>query len=302
MSLRACPYCESSDTRTDYSCGGDEILRCPACDLIFRASRGDEEAWVRYYRQQYHQDYGEEQEGPQREVIYGEALDVIGSLVPTGTLFDIGAGSGAFLAIASSRGWNVSGQEISSGGCITAREKYGIELIQADIPDLRLEPDTYHAITLVNVFDHLVEPWPLLERIYRALKPGGVLYVRVPNGGLHRNGLRLSMALPCAFLRDRVRRYFVLHRYHFTPDFVRRALVRAGFGSVIVQPSVPSRGIPYTGLRQDERCTVLALKKLVPRIASVAYGISGGRLMWSPSMNVCAIKDGKPDLRGRVIV
>lgn len=291
MPLPVCPYCASSDTRRDYSCGGDEVLRCPACDLLFCGSRGDQQRWNDYYRRRYSEDFGQEQEGRDREVIYGDALDAIERLAPKGPLFDIGAGSGTLLAMARSRGWTVSGQEISSGGCRLARERHGLELVQADVAGLKLDSDAYHAITMVNILDHLVTPWPVLDCAHRALRRGGVLYIRVPNGGLHRFGLRLSMTLPGPLLRDGARKLFVLHRYHLTPDFLRRALGRAGFGSVIVRPAVPSRGVPYLRLRQGERRAILALKRLIPPVAGAAYGISGGRLVLSPSMSICGVKD-----------
>jgi SAM-dependent methyltransferase len=290
MSQQACPYCGSQNAQAAYRQASGSVVRCPECDLIFRATRGDDEQWAQYYRLHYFRDFGEEQEGPRREVIYGEALDAIERLGPKGALFDIGAGSGTLLAMAASRGWAVSGQEISTESCRLAGQRHGLELIQADLKDLSLAPGAYQAITMVNVLDHLPEPWPLLEKSYRALRPGGVLYVRVPHGGFHNLGLRLAAAVPESVWNGRIRNFFVLHRYHITPRFIRTALGQLGFRPVIVRPSAPSRGVPYAGLRRDERCAQITLKWIAPMLSSVAYDLSGGKWVLSPSIHVYGMK------------
>ncbi|MCX5835240.1 MAG: class I SAM-dependent methyltransferase [Deltaproteobacteria bacterium] len=290
MHMTACPYCGSQRTRKWYTYEGDSVNRCSKCDLVFRGCSGDEIAWEEYYRKHYFQDFGEEQEGPGRLVIYGETLDAIDHLVPKGPFFDIGAGSGTLLAMARNRGWTVSGQEISSGSCRLARERYGLELIQEDLKALHLPSETYCAVTMVNILDHLAEPWPLLEKIHRALKPGGVLYIRVPNGSLHSLGLRISDAVLYPPLKEKIQKFFVIHRYHITPRFIRKALGRCGFETVIVRPSVASRGVPYRHFNRDERRVLLALKKVVLPFARALCRVSAGEVMLSPSISIYGIK------------
>jgi len=43
------------------------------------------------------------------------------------------------------------------------------------------EPDTFDGATLIHVLEHIVEPKPFLEKIKRALKKDGILYIEVPD-------------------------------------------------------------------------------------------------------------------------
>ena len=284
--MRACPYCGSQRTRKWYTYEGDSVNRCSKCDLIFRGCSGDEGAWEEYYRKHYFQDFAEEQEGSLRASIYEEVLEIIGRNTTEGALFDIGAGSGTLLAMAKERGWSVAGQEISVDSCRAAREKYGLELLQKDLKTLRLPSDAYDAVTMVNIFDHLIEPWFLLEDIHRALKTGGILYIRVPNGSLHSLGYRLSSIFPPGSLREKVQKFFVLHRYHISPRFIRALLGRNGFRPVVVGPSTVSKDVPYSTFTKSERRLVVGLKSLFPVFSRALSRLSTGEIILSPSIHV----------------
>ena len=99
---------------------------------------------------------------------------------PPGTLLDIGAGRGRFVAQARAAGWEADGIEPSLRGVEGARAR-GVELRQAGIDDADVAPGSLDAAALWHVLEHLDDPGAALERIAGWLRPGGLLVVGVPN-------------------------------------------------------------------------------------------------------------------------
>jgi SAM-dependent methyltransferase len=153
--------------------------------------------------------------GPILSRFDGVRLALLGP--PRGTLLDIGAGRGRFVASARAAGWSASGIEPSARGVEAARSVYGLELERASLADAS---GTYDAISMWHVLEHLDDPGGALARVASLLPAGGVLLVGVPN---------------LASVQARVGRgrWFHLdlprHRTHFTPAGLRSLLERHGF-------------------------------------------------------------------------
>ncbi|GHC44362.1 class I SAM-dependent methyltransferase [Ulvibacter litoralis] len=95
----------------------------------------------------------------------------------TGTLLDIGAGTGEFLKVAKENNWTVSGIEPNEKARGIASEK-GIDL-ENSIDDL--QGNVYDVVTLWHVLEHLPDLENTLQKIEAFVKPGGVLIIAVPN-------------------------------------------------------------------------------------------------------------------------
>lgn len=288
---RRCPYCKSTRTRWYYAFDNETVRYCSDCNLIFRQRKGGEQEIVEYYRSGYYREWGEDQEGPLRKPIYLDALRFMEGHVNKGALLDIGAGSGTLLALARDRGWNAAGQEISCDSCRMAKERHGLELINENLKDMDWGVSRYDAITMVNVFDHLLDPWWVLGKAFNALRRGGIIYIRVPNGSIHSCLYRISDAIPVTCLKEKMRKFLVIHLYHLTPHFFIKLLKDNGFGCIAIRISKASTGSPYLSFSKGEALWLVVMKKYFSILPNLIYELTKGRVIVSPSINVYAFKD-----------
>ncbi|AXT52002.1 class I SAM-dependent methyltransferase [Aquimarina sp. BL5] len=95
----------------------------------------------------------------------------------TGTLLDIGAGTGDFLIEANKKHWQVIGIEPNEQARALAKEK-GIVLE----PDAtKLSSNSFDIITMWHVLEHVPDLSAQIKELKRLLKPGGHLIIAVPN-------------------------------------------------------------------------------------------------------------------------
>ena len=100
-------------------------------------------------------------------------------------VLDIACGSGgAVLSMAETfplsrfTGVDLSAEAIAAGRAeVAARDLRNVTLVQADAAELWLE-DTYHLITAFDAIHDQARPARVLERVYAALRPGGVFLMQ----------------------------------------------------------------------------------------------------------------------------
>lgn len=99
---------------------------------------------------------------------------------PGARLLDVGCGNGNFLEFARRAGWQVRGVDLDPIAVAAARTR-GLDVLEGAIELLDAESACYDRITLSHVLEHVFDPWDLLARCHRLLKPGGVLWLETPN-------------------------------------------------------------------------------------------------------------------------
>lgn len=100
---------------------------------------------------------------------------------PPGKLLDVGCGDGTFLHLMRSKGWDVDGIDFDPKAVETAKRKFGLALRHGDLRAASLPADTFDAVTMSHVIEHLPQPVEMLAEIKRILKPGGRLIMTTPN-------------------------------------------------------------------------------------------------------------------------
>lgn len=98
-----------------------------------------------------------------------------------GSLFDVGAATGFFLKIAQNRGYKVSGVEMSTHATKKAQEA-NLDVSSGDMMALNLASESFDIITMLDVVEHMTEPFVELLEAKRLLKLKGLLVVNAPNG------------------------------------------------------------------------------------------------------------------------
>jgi 2-polyprenyl-3-methyl-5-hydroxy-6-metoxy-1,4-benzoquinol methylase len=117
---------------------------------------------------------------------YGESKrKEIVHLIPEGvrSMLDIGCGCGAFGGyVKSIKNIEVDGVELNS----LAAKQAATKLRQVHVIDIDREPNwapgqTYDLITLLDVLEHLQDPWSMLQRAAKWLSHNGYLLATIPN-------------------------------------------------------------------------------------------------------------------------
>jgi SAM-dependent methyltransferase len=135
-----------------------------------------------------------------------------------GTVLDVGCGSGAFLDDMRALGWRSVGLEPDPNAARLARSR-GAEVWEGTVETVSAPTALFDAVTMNHSLEHTHDPAAVIRTLCGWLKPGGVLWVAVPNflSGLHRHYGRHWVAL------DPPR-----HLVHFTPQALRQLLEGAG--------------------------------------------------------------------------
>jgi SAM-dependent methyltransferase len=150
------------------------IVRCDFCGLVRSDPTVDTEVLARLYAQSSF-DYGDEISGLQKT--YGKylrKLKLFGG--QKGSLLEIGCGNGFFLQEAKRQGYKiVRGVEPSTQACDQAPRSVKANIVCDIMRTGVFEPDSFDAICLFQVFDHIPEPNALLQECFSVLKPGGLI-------------------------------------------------------------------------------------------------------------------------------
>lgn len=100
-----------------------------------------------------------------------------------GRLLDVGCSAGLFLELAAAQGWSVFGVEPSTWLAHLAQKRFGSRVFNTSIEDIGLATESFEAITLWDVLEHVRDPGVVLRKTAGLLKPGGILALNVPDIG-----------------------------------------------------------------------------------------------------------------------
>jgi len=224
-----------------------------------------------------------------RAALFKRVIDRIEKKKKPGHLLDVGCGRGVFLQIARRRGWSVTGIDLSADSIREAEKFLEGRVFCATVDSLATD-QSFDVVTLINVLDHMLDIRKEIFCIRAALKDGGLLYLRFPNGLFHASLLRLAERI---HLTDVMQRLVVFHEYALTPKFTRHILQEAGFSEVSIHNS------PLAGSSVYQRIPAMRMFSDLLNHAGLLFTstldfCSGGRFIIGPSLEVTAVKSGSP--------
>ncbi len=187
----ACPYCRSGQTTiVQWKNRIWQLRRCDACSLNFRFPKDDSLENINFYQKKYRQenvtDLPQEEDVPfhisNRFKSIGKDLTVhletIRAMVPGGRVLDYGCSWGYGVYQFCEAGYQASGFEISR-----PRVEYGQRALKLNLTsDVDTLPSKeFDVIYSAHVLEHIPDPKIPLAIFQRLLKPGGKLFLYVPN-------------------------------------------------------------------------------------------------------------------------
>ena len=220
-----CLLCGSDEPQRLFEKEGFTFVQCGACDFVYVNPQLREDAVRDFYEDADHStlierlvassnDYRKERFGKER-------LDIVESFakqVP-GRLLDVGCTTGFFLEAAAERGWDAHGMELNPYAAQVALAK-GLQVRQEMIEEADYEPESFDAVTIFDVVEHVRKPVEMLEKVASLLRPDGVVLLYTPNWD---SAERLLLGEACHFI------WATNHLGYFTPKTLASALERAGF-------------------------------------------------------------------------
>jgi SAM-dependent methyltransferase len=159
-----------------------------------------------------------------------QAERILGS---KGRLLEIGCGRGELLRGAANAGWAVHGIEITETFARIAKAG-GVTVEVSPAETAAALQESWDAVILAAILEHVYDPLALLIRIREVLRPGGVVFIDVPNE------CSLYSRMGNLYLRLTGRDWAVnlsptfppFHVVGFCPASLKWTLATAGFSSV----------------------------------------------------------------------
>lgn len=99
---------------------------------------------------------------------------------PGGRLLEVGCGTGEMLMAMQSRGWEVAGLDPDPRAAENARSR-GLNVIEGDLRSDAFEENSFDAVVMSHVIEHLHDPRAVLADCHRVLRPGGRIVLITPN-------------------------------------------------------------------------------------------------------------------------
>ncbi len=140
---------------------------------------------------------------------------------PQGTILDLGCAGASFLLALDPAKWNRFGVELIDEVVeLVCSRSPDLEVLQGDIFSASLPKESFDVITLWHVFEHLHKPEAVLRRIRGLLKPGGWIFVSLPN----LDSFQARIFRHNWFAFDDIPR----HLHHYSPRSLERLFDQAG--------------------------------------------------------------------------
>ncbi len=287
-----CLLCRERDPKPLFVKAGKRFVRCRQCGLIYQDPPPLAEESREYYEKGYYESLGSRVASIQetRLPLYKKFLSESRGRRQTGRLLDVGSGYGDFLRMAQEEGWEAWGIDPSREASESARKVLGSRILNQTIEAVDFPENHFDVITLWNVIDCLSNPAEALQKVYRWLRPGGLLLLRTPNAFFHWQVYRFYSRFrswlekmgwakePSVFLRT-----------NFDGRTLARLLRETGFGEIRIQNGEPTQGDAYQVFSHAALMTIG--KSLVYGFGRLGGFLSGHRLLIGSSLVAQASKE-----------
>lgn len=256
---------KSSDHRFRLGSELFDLVKCSSCNLIFINPQPSLETLNDFYPDNGY--YAEKNRlfNTYSAIIRNLKVRKLEKCISKGVVLDIGCGDGALLEALKARGWKCYGTDVS-------RQAYGIakkkleNIYLGQLKEAKFEAEKFDLIMFNHSFEHLLDPNAELEECRRILKPGGLIYLSVPNINTKQYDVTGEFWHHLEIPR---------HIYHYTSATLQKLLQKHGYQPILV--SFPMFDFPFDvlhslrvkwkneGFKVKEAFYALPLLKVFPR-------------------------------------
>jgi SAM-dependent methyltransferase len=256
MTHRACAVCggEKSEVlhRQEFYlpeghplAAGYAVVACQGCGFVFADTVVGQAAYDLFYAKRSKYEDSRTSTGSGESELDARRLDDMAAAIARqasgkhARILDLGCANGGLLAALARRGFsNLTGVDPSPACAAATREHYGIEAVTASLyalPDLGL----FDIIILSHVLEHLEDLGGAVKSFSRLLRPGGMVYIEVPDASRYKE----CLAAP---FQD----FNTEHINHFSHRSLRRLLSRVGLVPFLEEKKTmdAAKNVPYPAL------------------------------------------------------
>lgn len=159
-----------------------DLTRCQTCGHIRRTPRLSAKAVLNEYSEDtYHPNWLEASYQPYCNSFLEIMPRIIKIVGENAYVLELGSQVGGFLHAATAFGWKAVGVDVGRDMVNFSRSK-GFSVFEGTLEDAKYETKLFDAVFVWLCFEMLPSPQTTLQEIFRILRPGGYLFVSVPNG------------------------------------------------------------------------------------------------------------------------
>jgi 2-polyprenyl-3-methyl-5-hydroxy-6-metoxy-1,4-benzoquinol methylase len=225
-----CSYCGSHSYFTLVYGPTVPIMACTGCGLMRRgwmtSERDKHDPFIDYTGgiERLIRQRGEKEVAHQNDFLrISERLEEF--LPNKGRLLEVGCAMGTTLNGFREKGWYVLGVEPEKWTSEIAKDRYGLEVISAPFQEAGLPKESFDAILLLHVIEHVSDPFTSLCDLAGLLRQEGYLVLETPRYD----------TLMFKILRGRERSVIPQHLHYFTRESMQMLCRHAGFEVVRVE-------------------------------------------------------------------
>ena len=214
----SCPLCGKEDLNNLWEVEGYQIAKCRGCSLVFVKNQVTTEELAAYYAGFEDDSYDESNVECLNHYYLALGALIRKRFPQPGRLLDVGCSRGWFLDTMTD--WEGHGNEITDHYGKVAQEKHGDRIFLGPFEDYPMREGYFDVITLQDVFDHIRDPLPMLEKCRCLLRPGGLIAIKVHN-------------ISCLYAKLTGRNFYALippsHLFYYDRETLALTLEMSGF-------------------------------------------------------------------------
>ena len=230
-----CPICNNTNFENhinsiDYSVSKEKfsIVKCVSCNFHFTNPRPTDSELGKYYISDHYISHNNTSKNLFektyqfiRNIAIKGKHKLVTSYFKTGTILDIGCGTGDFLNTFKIKNWETKGVEPSDIARKQAIENHNLDVDEStDLRDLKGE---YNVITMWHVLEHVTELNQTVEQLNRLTTKNGKVIIAVPN----------HKSYDCSFYKKYWAAYDLpIHLHHFSKETINTLFEKHGFSLI----------------------------------------------------------------------